>query len=64
MKYNDPIIDPTLPNRPGMFLMRVRRRDGAEQLLWVPNEHHDRLCESAAGEFGDKSIIAIGRYKQ
>ncbi len=39
------------------FLVRVRRPDGVEVLLRVPEEYLERVMDLAAGEFGDKSII-------
>lgn len=39
------------------MLVRVRRPDGRETWLRVPEEQLQRLMDLAAGEFGDKSII-------
>jgi hypothetical protein len=38
------------------FLVRVKRPDGKEILLRVPEEHLQRVMDLASGEFGDKSI--------
>lgn len=47
-------------NRPGFFLARLRRPDGTEVLVSIPEEHFQRVMGLANGEFGDKSIILGG----
>lgn len=54
----DPIIDPSWSD-PGYFLARVRRPDGTEVLLRIPDEHYHRVEALAEGEFRDTSIRAL-----
>lgn len=42
------------------MLVRVRRPDGKETLLNVPDEHLQRVMDLAVGEFGDPSILLDG----
>jgi hypothetical protein len=44
----------------GELLVRVRRPDGRETLLRVPDEHLQRVMDLANGEFGDQSILLGG----
>jgi len=41
-------------------LVRVRRPDGKETILRVPEEHLQRVLDLANGEFGDRTIVLDG----